>query len=380
MSMKSNRTGSPCCDALLRCEDDAMTNSWIRRMATTLLAAVAFLAYGNDSRGGEYRIAGPFVHENLAVYLVHGISNAGPVPMTLQEATAKKTIRVIETKNVNELTVENLGDDDVFIQSGEVVKGGAQDRVMAVSIVLPPRSGPIPISAFCVERGRWFARGTEDPSRFQPTGTTMPPRGVGQFVVSAVTAFAARQAPQPAPSPEAAARVIAQISQAQAATWSEASRLQADLARRLSAKVERSESPTSLALTLDDQHVRAAQNAFVDALEPRGIEDADVVGYIMAVDGRLETAQIYVSNGLFRKMWPELLRAAATEAIASDHSSKGSFPSAEDAESFLSLSENGKAKMLTADDTLELRDDAHKVFVETRRSKGSWIARSYHAK
>jgi hypothetical protein len=252
--------------------------------------------------------------------------------------------------------------------------------VMAVSLVLPARSGLVPISAFCVERGRWSARGAEDPNTLHAAGTTMPPRGVGQFAASAITAFAARQTPQAGPMPAAHERIVAQILQAQALAWSESSRLQADLARRLKAKVARSESPTSLALTLDDQHVQAAENAFVEALQPHGMEDTDVVGYILAVNGRLSNAQIYASNGLFQKMWAEQLRAGAAEAIASTHSSNDSSPSAEDAKLFLSLSENGNANTVTANNTLEVRDDAQKLFVETRRSEGSWIARSYHAK
>jgi hypothetical protein len=355
-----------------------MTN-WIRPIATNLVAAVLLTPYGSFASAEEYRISGPFTHENLTVYLVHGASVAGPVPITLQEATAKNTIRVIETKNVNELMAENLDDSDIFIQSGEIVKGGAQDRVMAVSLILPARSGLVPISAFCVERGRWSARGAEDPNMLHAAGTTMPPRGVGQFAASAVAAFAARQSPQAAPAPEARERIIAQISQAQALAWSESSRLQSELTRRLKAKVARSESPTSLALTLDDRHVQAAENAFVEELQPHGMEEADVVGYVLAVDGRLSSAQIYASNGLFQKMWAGQLRAGAAEAIVSDHSSDDPLPSAEDAKLFLSLSENGN-RTVAANKTLEVRDDAHKVFIETRRSEGSWIARSYHAK
>lgn len=86
-------------------------------------------------------ISGPHVHENLAVYFVHGPSAAGPVPLTLQEALAKGSVRVIETGEVNELKVENTGEEDIFIQSGDIVKGGKQDRVLTMSFVLPPKSG-----------------------------------------------------------------------------------------------------------------------------------------------------------------------------------------------------------------------------------------------
>jgi hypothetical protein len=32
----------------------------------------------------QERISGPFVHENLAIYFVHGQSGSGPVPLTLE--------------------------------------------------------------------------------------------------------------------------------------------------------------------------------------------------------------------------------------------------------------------------------------------------------
>ena len=58
--------------------------------------------------------------------------------LTLQEAMDQKLFVVYETAEVNELEVENLSKEfDVFIQSGDIVKGGRQDRVLAVSIIIP---------------------------------------------------------------------------------------------------------------------------------------------------------------------------------------------------------------------------------------------------
>ena len=45
-------------------------------------------------------------------------------------------------------------------------------------------------------------------------------------------------------------------------------------------------------------------------------KETDVVGYVFAVNGKLNSADLYPSNALFRKMWAKLLRASATEAIA----------------------------------------------------------------
>src|SRR5260370_30712813 len=38
--------------------------------------------------------------------------------------------------------------------------------MLVVDLILPPRSGKIPISSFCVENGRWSQRGNEQVSSF----------------------------------------------------------------------------------------------------------------------------------------------------------------------------------------------------------------------
>jgi hypothetical protein len=117
----------------------------------------------------DYKISAPLTHKNLSIYLISGKDTyTGKNILTLQEAMEKKLVVVYETSDVNELALENLSKEfDVFIQSGDIVKGGKQDRVLAVSIILPARSGRISISAFCVESGRWTKRGGEDASKFE---------------------------------------------------------------------------------------------------------------------------------------------------------------------------------------------------------------------
>src|SRR5262245_12842321 len=149
----------------------------MHRRALLALAAssLASLMY-YPARADEYRVSGPVVHENLAIYLVRGKSAAGPVPLTLEEALAKGAVRVHETGNVNELQIENLGNGEVFVQSGDIVKGGQQDRVLTVSLLLPQKSGRIPIASFCVEQGRWSARGKEDVKTFATASAAIPSR------------------------------------------------------------------------------------------------------------------------------------------------------------------------------------------------------------
>src|SRR5262245_53340833 len=137
------------------------------------------------------RVSGPIVHENLAVYFIRGMSAPGKVPLTLEEAMARRVVQVRETGNVNQLEIENLGNDEVFIQSGDIVKGGQQDRTLMVSLVLPPKSGRVAIASFCVEQGRWSARGREDIKNFATSSASVPSRELKL----------AMKAPKPAPAP-----------------------------------------------------------------------------------------------------------------------------------------------------------------------------------
>ena len=130
------------------------------------LAALSFCLMAESKTA--YKFLGPFKHKNISIYLIEGKESKPDAEFTiLSEALKKKLIRVKETGTVSQLTVENLSKTEtVYIQAGEIVKGGKQDRVLTVDMVLPPNSGPQPISSFCVEQSRWAKRGKESVSEF----------------------------------------------------------------------------------------------------------------------------------------------------------------------------------------------------------------------
>src|SRR5713226_2686204 len=124
-------------------------------------------ARGEEMQAADYRFSGPYTHDNLTIFLIHGTDRVtGENFLPLQEALAQKKVVVYETKDVNELAIENRSAEDVYVQSGDIVKGGQQDRMMAVDLIVPPKSGRIPIAAFCVESGRWTRRGSEQSATF----------------------------------------------------------------------------------------------------------------------------------------------------------------------------------------------------------------------
>jgi hypothetical protein len=350
-------------------------------------SSLAFLSLGfTAARADEYRVSAPIVHENLAIYLVHGKSAAGAVPLTLDEALAKRAVKVHETGNVNELQIENLGADEVFVQSGDIVKGGKQDRVLTVSLILPPKSGKIPIASFCVEQGRWTARGKEDVSTFATASAVVPSREAKIAMKAPMPAVAAAPVPTGDASRNMRTSAIAyapsETGARQQEVWAKVRKVQDGLSSNLGTTVNAAASQSSLQLALENEKLKDAQAAYLKALKPAGEKDSDVIGYIFAVNGKLNSAEVYPSNGLFRKMWPKLLQASVTEAIGQKKESAEATPAGEAALAFLVAAQKGPAteKPLPAKVQLETRNAEKAFFFETRGASGAWVHRSYLAK
>jgi hypothetical protein len=345
-------------------------------LAAALSLCLAQLAGGNANAesGDDYRLSGPAVHGNLAIYFVHGKSRSGPVPLTLAEALAKKTIEVRELGQVNELQVENTGGEEIFIQAGDIVKGGQQDRVLSVSLVLKPHSGPLSIASFCVEQGRWSARGGEDVKKFSSANASLPSRAAK--IGMAGTAL-----------PQIDGANADSVSQRQRAIWNSVTEIQGKLSSNLGAPVAAPPSRTSLQLALENGGLERAQAEYVKALQPLGEKDDDIVGYVFAVNGKINSADIYPSNGLFRKMWPKLLRASATEALGERNASAQQPPAPPIAEAtgFLSSPSDARSveKSAGADGRVEMRENAKTLFMEARPAAApasAWVHRNYLAK
>jgi hypothetical protein len=240
---------------------------------------------------GEFTVSGPITCLNLAVYLIHG-EDAIPTKncLTLQEALETKQIVVHETGTVGQLSVENVSRNaEVFIQSGDIVKGGRQDRVLAYDLIVPPQSGRVEINSFCVEAGRWQQRGAEDAARFSMSSGQLPGKGLRLAVSSA------RQ---------------------QAQVWEKVKEQQDKLSRTLKKNLADPKSPSSLQLTLEDKDLLAKVDLYVSKLQNAPQSRSNVIGFALAINGKVESAEIYGSTALLQKMWPKMLRAAAIDALS----------------------------------------------------------------
>ena len=365
--------------------------SW--SVAPLAAAALATVGASGGSAFAEQgmRVSGPHVHANLAIYFVHGASAGGAVPLTLQEALAKGQVQVIETGRVNELQIENTGGEQVFVQAGDIVKGGKQDRVLTVSFLLPANSGRVPIASFCVEQGRWAARGKEDLSKFSSAGEAMPSR-------AALLAMAAPPPAKEQPQPQGGAAVTGNMpatgarlgreydetASKQRQVWDSVAVTQKKLSQGLNAAVASPQSASSLQLALENEKLKEARTAYIAALQPTGEKEADIIGYVVAINGRVSAANVYPSNGLFRKMWNKQLAAVVTEAIGekSGGAPVAAPPAPPAVTEFLTNAEKGKSheRAVAAGAKQEVRDADKSLFNEARAADGKWIHRNYLAK
>jgi hypothetical protein len=266
------------------------------------------------------RVSGPFTHANLTVFLLHGPDVIpGRKLLTLQEALGQKTAVVHETSDVNQLSVENLSADaDLFLMTGDIIKGGKQDRAIAFDMVVPPKSGRVPISSFCVESGRWRQRGGEAAHYFSESSAQI----AGKDLKLAVND--ARRQDQ---------------------VWQKVKEAQDKLSKNVGKPVAGPASPSSLQLALEDKQLLEKLTKYETELAKAVEGQKDVIGVALAVNGKVEGAEVYGSAELFRKLWPKLLRSAATDALAElDETKKFEPVAAKAVETFLAEAATGPAK------------------------------------
>jgi hypothetical protein len=307
----------------------------------------------------DYKLSGPYTHDNLTVFLVHGPDQIeGKNYLTLQEALEQHAAIVHETGNVNELSVENLSSDaDVYIQSGDIVKGGKQDRVLHYDVVLSPRSGRVPLASFCVENGRWQGRGEESVSYFSSSYSSLPAKDL---------------------------KLATKYEQNQQKVWSKVAATRARLRESIGGNIQTA-SESSLQLTLDAAEVQESVEPYLKKLAAVAEDKDDVIGFAYAINGKINSAEVYASHALFGKLWPKLLKASAVEALAEQSKYEAVSPVSADAvQAFLADAEQGKAFLQTVSERTQqvMQETDKNLLFETRdqQQDGAWMHRSYLTK
>ena len=344
----------------------SISRQWARLIGIVLLTA-------SLTPASDFRISGPHTQENLTIFLIHSSRHEmGAKLLTLQEAMEQKKVVVYETGRVNELSIENLSSDNVYIQAGDMVKGGQQDRVFPTDFLLTSHSGKVPIASFCVERGRWSKRGVEPEMQFSRADWMAP----------------------------AKVKAAARDSKNQSDVWNEVSKAQAGLADAvdrmdvapgaLSGSGSRSvrafvaPSTMSMQLALESNPVVDATAVYVENLANIVNGQNDVVGYAYVINGKLNSAEVYASNDLFRRMWPKLLKSSAAEAFTERGKAGSTGPDIEAVQQTLDSAESApeSSKVTKGRLSVTKKESGKMLLFETRNQDqdSRWIHRSYVVK
>ncbi len=347
----------------------------------------------------NYTVTGPYTHNNLTIFLLHGANQSSDkTPLTLQEAMEQKKVVVHETGDVNNLSIENLSDDEVYVQSGDIVKGGQQDRVLALDLIVPPKSGKIPIQSFCVEQGRWSGRGNEAVVAFSSSEKALVSKDLK--IAAKHSASQSEVWDKVAQSQAKMSAGVVAMDSAPASPPAAQSQRAAggggvgDQSRRVDSdpnveasnfSVVSSASSSSLQLSLENKHLKQATDEYAKKLSPIIEGKNDVIGYVFAINGQINSADVYSSHALFKKLWPKLIESSAVEAVGELEKEKKYDPVSADAiKAFLSDAENGSAseKEVNSQVTAVKRETQKNLFFETRdRRRGdSWVHRNYLTK
>ncbi|HKA37521.1 MAG TPA: DUF6569 family protein [Thermoanaerobaculia bacterium] len=246
-----------------------------------------------EKPAGGLRVEGPFVNQNLAIYTVFDRTADDRQYVTLADGMKARTVIVRErgasggNAAVNELEVENKSDQWLFLQAGDVVHGGQQDRTIGIDVAIPPKSPPQPISAFCVEHGRWTGKASFD--------------GTAAIVGS----------------PKLKASI--QGEKNQSAVWADVAAADAKAAVVVSAEapvVSTTMSSTgSYSGIIRNREIQSKTADYVNPLLGRLEDSRDAVGLVVAINGELAAADVYGSPALFHKLGRKLVESYAREAL-----------------------------------------------------------------
>jgi hypothetical protein len=227
------------------------------------------------------------------------LANKQPDLIVLDEGMASKAVRITEFDegDVNNLTFKNTSDKPVFLLAGEVVLGGKQDRIIGKNTVIPAKTTQ-QVPVYCVEHGRWATQTSE-------------------FTTANALAHG---------------RLRAQASYAgQQDVWNEVASKNA--VRKTSnatdtyRTVAKQQSDGTLATTQKKVEAALAKVAPADR--------ARMVGYVVSLNGKVATVDMFSSPKLFAKLETKLVRSYITEAIDIEAAKNIKAPTAADVKTFM---------------------------------------------
>lgn len=306
---------------------------------------------------GSYKVLPAIERGNLAIFpVIASQSYDTSQLMTLDEGVRSGQVTVTEAGNepgfvrpgqpipprrsgaeVNRLVLYNNSSHPLLLLAGEIVTGGKQDRVIGADRIVPPETGPIDLSVFCVEPGRWV----ESSQKFGSMGAQMAQ-----------------------PSVRTPAMAAGNQSQVWANVRSSNGKVTAGLS---SSEAYAVGGTSSYAKVFESAPVREKIAGYGGAESEQSIlrelRSKGAVGVVVAVNGHVLWADVFASSELLSKYWSKLMRSYVAEAITS--ASIGSAPDIHEAEDYMAAMSGGREVVETEPGVYRRTDitgDGYRVF------------------
>ncbi len=336
---------------------------WWFVLGGSLLAGLFCLGTADTSRAGtgnegSYRVLPAIRRGNLAIFpVVAGKSYNTAQLLTLDEGIRSGEVVVTETGSerglvrgehpapvhsgaeVNRLVLYNNSGRPLLLLAGEIVTGGKQDRVIGADRIVPPKGGPIDLNVFCVEPGRWV----ESSAKFGSMAAQMAQPSVRM----------------PAMAQQNQMEVWDRVRASNAAVANSLSRSESLGDVRGSSSYAKVFASPPVQARLDEYGGHAGEEAILNELRSQS-----AVGVVVAVNGRVEWADVFASTELLQKYWPKLMRSYVAEAMTSASSTE--LADVKDAQSFIGNLSGGREVVETEPGIFrrtETTGDGYRVFL-----------------
>src|SRR5262249_55324705 len=129
-------------------------------------------------------------------------------------------------------------------------------------------------------------------------------------------------------------------------------------------------------LALENRRLGELQQHYLDAFAVDAAGD-EVIGAVFAINGRIEGAEFYQSHELFGRMWPNLLRAYATQALAASDAAADELPPVSAVQASLAAAQEDQARGRATGSPFVVRESDAAILTEARERDGGWVHRSY---
>ena len=251
--------------------------------------------------------------------------NDGQAATPFEDVLANDLPNGQASNDVNSLIVVNHSDKPLYLMPGEVIIGGSQDRTIGNELVIAPRSQPTRVPVYCVEHGRWGMKGAvETLAQIQSAAGSATLDDSVAVSPSADLATLAQEADRgkfvaSVGQLGKSARVAVQSDKSQSAVWKEVAKTNSQSGVQSDSGAFTANYVASLTITRLEPYLEHLQGPVTDLEQP--------VGVLVAINGKIESIDVFESTPLFKKLWPKLLKSYALDAAnARDDSAEDTAP------------------------------------------------------